>query len=350
MKKRLLSILLTLCMVMCLVPTTAFAEGETVKDVSTEQESTEVLRGEQPGGHMHYLCGGDFCTGVGDHTCEGKTAFTAWTSNTSLPETGVYYLTQDVTLEAGFGVTGELTLDLNGHSILLDGVQRSTVIYVMRNGSFTLTDCNGSGGKRYFVKSTDRNCAWKLSMQDETNSFAVDGGVITHGSTSTGVGVSVISGGKFTMYGGTVCGNNLDGYRGAGVGVENGAFTMYGGAVKGNATTNGGGVFVNGDCAFTMHGGEISENKAHESGGGLHVGCRSNYATAATVFTMTGGKISENKAFESGGGVYVGASTSTPYLPCPAARSPETWPPKARRPTAAVYTWAARARSGSPAL
>ncbi len=31
MKKRLLSILLTLCMILCIMPTSVFAEGETAK-------------------------------------------------------------------------------------------------------------------------------------------------------------------------------------------------------------------------------------------------------------------------------------------------------------------------------
>lgn len=43
MKKRLLSILLALCMVICLVPTSVFAESETNKKVETEQELVEAL-------------------------------------------------------------------------------------------------------------------------------------------------------------------------------------------------------------------------------------------------------------------------------------------------------------------
>ena len=43
MKKRILSILLALCMLFCLVPTTAFAEGETSRKVETEQELVDAL-------------------------------------------------------------------------------------------------------------------------------------------------------------------------------------------------------------------------------------------------------------------------------------------------------------------
>ena len=265
----------------------------------------------QEEGHTHYLCGGDICTGVG-HTCAGKTTFEAWTSNDSLPETGVYYLTQDVTLNSGLAVTGELTLDLNGHSIQA-GTERGTVIYFKGTGSFTLTDCNGSNGVHYFVTDADRNDAWKLSTPGETDSLAVTGGIITHSSTFTGQGVSVTNGSRFTMYNGTICGNYLTAYVGAGVYVHKGAFTMYGGAIRGNATTDGGGVFVNGDAVFTMHGGAISENRASGSGGGVHVGSGNNYTTDNAVFTMTGGTITGNAVTgtaANGGGVYVGGKYS----------------------------------------
>ena len=43
MKKRTLSILLALCMMICLVPTSVFAEGETNRKVETEQELVNAL-------------------------------------------------------------------------------------------------------------------------------------------------------------------------------------------------------------------------------------------------------------------------------------------------------------------
>ena len=42
MKKRLLSILLTLCIILCIVPTGVFAEGETLKEVKVADEE-EIL-------------------------------------------------------------------------------------------------------------------------------------------------------------------------------------------------------------------------------------------------------------------------------------------------------------------
>ena len=297
MKRKFFSILTALALCLTLLPMAVWAEEA---DAAVQEE-----------GHTHYLCGGDVCTGIG-HTCAEKTTFTAWTSNNSLPETGVYYLTQDVTLPAEYDmtVTGDLTLDLNGHSII--GSSNKSTICAKKTGCFTLTDCNGSHSTHKFSESKDGGPKW---VWDENGSITVDGGVITHGSNSedSGWGVLVILGGKFTMYGGTVCGNYVSANWGAGVDVERGTFTMYGGAIRGNASTRGGGVYVNDSSVFTMHNGEISENKAVISGGGVHVGSQYTYTKVAPVFTMTGGKISENKVTGNankvtvygGGGVYV---------------------------------------------
>ena len=43
MKRQILSILLALCMMICLVPTSVFAEGETNRKVETEQELVNAL-------------------------------------------------------------------------------------------------------------------------------------------------------------------------------------------------------------------------------------------------------------------------------------------------------------------
>ena len=43
MKRRIFSILLTLCIVLCLALTSVFAEGETTQLVATEQELVDAL-------------------------------------------------------------------------------------------------------------------------------------------------------------------------------------------------------------------------------------------------------------------------------------------------------------------
>lgn len=82
-------------------------------------------------------------------------------------------------------------------------------------------------------------------------------GTITHGSGNKGPGVMVNSGGSFTMYGGTICGNTAAD-SGSGVIVNNGSsFTMYGGSITGNNTIGDvscGGVYVASNGTFTVSG------------------------------------------------------------------------------------------------
>ena len=123
------------------------------------------------------------------------------------------------------------------------------------------------------------------------------GGCITHSSGKTGHGVN--TSGKFIMYGGTISGNTAEAndVGGGGVIVRD-RFTMNGGTISGNKTagsTFGGGVYVASGKTFTMNGGEITQNTS-DNGGGVHVVSRGN-------FNMNSGTITGNTADNSGGGV-----------------------------------------------
>ena len=129
-----------------------------------------------------------------------------------------------------------------------------------------------------------------------------------------------ITGGTFTMKGGTICGNkSSSSASGAGVYVgydeDNGTvgtFVMEGGTISGNeAVSAGGGVFVDGSSTsltdsvtFTMRGGTISGNKESSTatsgargGGGVAL-----YGEHAQ-FTMEDGIIRKNQGNRFGGGV-----------------------------------------------
>jgi hypothetical protein len=152
--------------------------------------------------------------------------------------------------------------------------------------------------------------------------------ILGDGLTLTGVdaGVSVESGGSFTMNGGTISGNSAGGVHvasgggfimnagaisensaegsGGGVLVENnsGSFIMNGGAISGNSAESGGGVGVASGGRFIMYGGSITANTARGSGGGV-------YVVNDGRFTLHGGSLDGNSATEnSGGGVYVSSS------------------------------------------
>ena len=195
-----------------------------------ELDGTEVkLYKNQP--QKHPICG-ETCTHDGIHPA------LVWEGITELADAtkaGNYYLMESVTRPEKTGplfCNNNVKLCLNDHSIT--AAHDSCTIMVKDGADFTLTDCGQKSG------------------------------TITHGSGNTGSGVMVNSGGSFTMYGGTICGNTAAA-SGSGVIVDGGSrFTMYGGAITGNNTTGDvscGGVYVASNGKFTVSGAaEIQDN------------------------------------------------------------------------------------------
>lgn len=193
-------------------------------------DGTEVkLYKNQP--QKHPICG-ETCTHDGIHPA------LVWEGITELADAtkaGNYYLMESVTRPEKTGplfCNNNVKLCLNDHSIT--AAHDSCTIMVKDGADFTLTDCGQKSG------------------------------TITHGSGNTGSGVMVNSGGSFTMYGGTICGNTAAA-SGSGVIVDGGSrFTMYGGAITGNNTTGDvscGGVYVASNGKFTVSGAaEIQDN------------------------------------------------------------------------------------------
>ena len=246
MKKRIVSILLTLCMVLCLVPTGVFAEGETTKKVETEQELVNALA---------------------DSTVD------------------VITLKNDIAINTTLTVDREVTLDLYGYMLEMKG--SGSVIAIQDGGHLTLED---SDPKALYMFNPDANGLWKWVASGGTK--AVRGGVI-YGGTGTvigsftiGGGVYVYDGGGFTMNGGSIVGCTAAGHIAYGGGVcIYGRFTMNGGNIVGctavgdrdeNPVAYGGGVYVTGIGTFTMTGGSIigctatSGSGMFANGGGIY--------------------------------------------------------------------------------
>lgn len=218
---------------------------------------------------------------------------------------GYYYLTQDIVTMETWKPNNNVVLCLNGHSIAANG---DFVVIEIDKGQFTLCDCNSSESMHYFTTSKEGLFTrWVPCEENTENRISVTGGVITHSVGRSDLGVKVDNNATFTMYGGTICGNKLQGsYNGAGVYVHNSTFNMYGGAIRGNAASWGGGVAAIGST-FNMYGGVISDNMVSASAGGVLLSDKS-------VMNMSGNaQISNNiaptKWTTSGGGVYIFAST-----------------------------------------
>lgn len=189
MKKQLVSILFALCMVLCLVPLAAFAEGETVQEVTDQ-----------------------------------TTLFAAVAVDSSAD---IVKLTSDITISDTLTVKREVTLDLNGFVLKYQNdSQRGSVIKVASGGNLTLTDSDAKKVHK-FDKSV---MPWTLATDATAveNIVDVPGGIIT-GGTGTVVDANSSCGG--------------------GVYIDiNGSFTMTGGSIVGcTANWCGGGVFVDGD-------------------------------------------------------------------------------------------------------
>ncbi len=246
-----------------------FSDSDSYVVVPSNGELALGLVSSNP--HEHCVCGKDNCT---DTNHGSEQTFTPLSSLETTLGPGNYYLTKNLTNGTGDHITvsGDVTLCLNGRTLDLDGHH----FIVNSGGSLTICDC-GSGGTITGQNYTDAN--------------------------ENGNGSVYVLGGSFTMYSGTISGNNVN--SGGGVYVaSDSSFTMHGGTISGNTAQLGGGVYVASGSSFTMHGGTISDNKATTYGdAGVHV-------ASGGTFNMYGGSITNNQATGSsgGGGVHVAGS------------------------------------------
>ena len=237
MKKRILSILLALCMVLCLVPTTAFAEGETNRKVETEQELVDAL------------------------------------ADSSVD---IITLKNDIAIGTTLTILRKVTLDLNGYVLKMTG---SGSVIILDNksgitGDLTLIDSNPTAEHKFKVNGAE---PWVL---DNSGTETVYGGIIT-GGTGSRIFFS-------------------NGVEGGGVIIGSGALTMNGGNIVGCIANEGGGLFLS-DGSFTMNAGSIvgcSTPNRLTTGeafyGGIYAfGPIANRDTTG-VITLTGGLIKNN--------------------------------------------------------
>ena len=217
--------------------------------------------------HKHCVCGG--LGKVEDHkTCTNVT-YAAWESNNSLPTSGNYYLTCDVTL------SGPVTLDKSTLNLCLNGynITSSTRVFSIY-GTFNLCDCADTQGV----------------VTGNTAGTQANGGVFY-----------IYTGTTFNFYGGTLtAAKKVTGEGGIGcvAGSATGVMNVYGGTIEnGQATKNGGNIIIWDNAKLNVHGGIIQSGK---STGGGNIGI-----TKGTV-TITGGKLIGGTSSGYGGNIRVG--------------------------------------------
>ena len=282
MKKRILSILLMCCMVLTLLPVQALAEDS----VYTVGEDTSVSARALAGTAGTKLKADN----IDDYVAKGLGG-------------GVYTLAEDVTISGTLRVTGEATVDLNGHILrYAEEAEPDSIFRVTSGSTLTLTDSRP-----------------EAKHEDET---LPAGGLITGGEgyrrdygagqsySYYGGGVYVEAGASFVLAGGTIyaCGVQSGANQAfGGIYAEGGSVTMSGGAIRNCAVSadygaSGGAIYAKAG-SVTMSGGVISGCSAMGGGGIL---------TSGGTVRITGGRIENCKASERGGGLSVRGHTNGP--------------------------------------
>ena len=322
MKKRLFSILLTLCLLAQLFPLTANA-----------------VRLDWPHPSAHCVCGG----GISNHQAmNGHTAYEGvyftkdGKENTSgdiskmnvirseadlleinhkaannKGKTFYYYLANDVTLTKRIHVWEGCTfvICLHGHTLTCNVPDAQSAFFVMNNARLVFTDCQLSGDRGLI---TGDSCA-AVSV-DETATFELYGVSICMTSSETD-GIrdiyndpvcGVYNCGTFNMYGGCyyqkssdyptdrpVISNIRNTKYGPGV-INRGTFNMYDGIISGNERNGVMSTITRSDDTINLYGGTITGN----TGAGISAThwpmpsiATSDYYTNVNLY---GGTISEN--------------------------------------------------------
>ena len=317
MKKRILSILLTLIMVVCLVPTAVQAEEGEAEYTTESREGSSTTETVPRSG------GGEYTEGVESVSQNGETLTAEMLSSTNatgiasqtasvgsenelvaaLADTNttvdIVQLNANISLGGGVTLTvvREVTLDLNGY--VLKGSGRS-VFEIKDGGHMIVTDSRPTEKHKFWVNNSYSYGVWNWDDQRGDEDKTVLGGAITGGyDVDGGGGVKVRDGGRLTMNGGNIVGCGSSSAEGGGVKVDGGGvFEMNGGNVVGCAaqSRDGGGVYVAEKGTFIMNSGTIRDcvSRGAGSGGGV---CNKG------KFTMNGGTI-RNCAAPAGGAVY----------------------------------------------
>ena len=350
MKKRLFSILLALCMVLCLVPTTAFAEGKTEETPVCTCETvctTEAMNAECP------VCGADgaLAENCGKYAAEesGQTG----TSNDApaitaadvqalidaLPEAETISEDNAADVEVQLEAIDEAKVQLSDEDfavldftrydaaatvlMALSGEPGATFVpqaasshtHCICGGENTVGDhtahqaadyqpWNGSDaigytdGKAYVYLTDNATINSNLVVDGATLYLCLNGKEYASNGTNK---IQVKNGGRLVLCdcqgGGTIkCATN--GWGGMGIYIYTGTVDVFGGKLTGGKVTgNGGGGAIaleDNSSTLNIYGGEISGNNGNGKGGAI-------YAKSGGTINMYGGRIAQNEAYRGGG-------------------------------------------------
>lgn len=362
MKKQIVSTLLALCMLLCLMPTAAFAEESTEtppvcscetactaegmntdcpvcgaegalpencakREVSDPQPEKEVSdpqpEGEvsdpQPETALTALSGEGETPAASGAVTDVSTAadLTAAIAN---PDVNTVRLAANIDISNTLTVNRTVTLDLNGHVLQMTGNNSDPVIEVKKDsngvgiGNLTLTDSAPNTAHKF---TPNADGLWVLDEENGTET--VNGGVIT-GSKEMGIWVNGGYGSPLTqkpaeadcahliMEGGNIVG--CAAAAGGGVCASfYGYFTMSGGSIRGCVAKAGGGVCLTNSASFAMGGSALIADCISTDGGSCGGGGIG--ADLGALVALSGNAVIKNCTAQHGGGVYLNDATLT---------------------------------------
>ena len=257
-------------MVLSLLPTVAFAEGETTAEVGTAAELRSAIE-----------------SGTAD----------------------VVKLTADITIDARLNVTRTVAVDLNGCVLSFDQTADSDSIFRVsgENTTLTLRDSRpdathtdatlpvggvitGGRGNTYFTASYIQHFGGGIYL--DSTAFVLEGGTIYdcgfHGDTSQSV--ALFGGGIYSV--------------GSSVKIHGGAIRSC--VLKGDIAGTGAGIYLDRESSFEMTDGVIADCAASGASGGIYSLC--------STFQITGGRIENCTAGTKGGGIFLGGYPSPAVL------------------------------------
>ena len=366
MKKRIFSTLLALCMLLCLMPTAAFAEGNTETppvcscetactadnmnkecpvcgaedalpedcakcarpaDDAAAQPEGEVS-GPQPEGEVSdpqpetalTALSGEGETPAASGAVTDVSTAADLTAAIANPDVNTVRLAANIDISSSLTVTRTVTLDLNGHVLQMTGNDSDPVIEVKKDsigvgiGNLTLTDSAPNTAHKF---TPNADGLWVLDEENGTKT--VNGGVIT-GSKEMGIWVD---GGYYhslpqkpaeadcvhlIMTGGNIVGCAAA----TGGGVFAGFyayFTMTGGSIRGCVAKAGGGVCLTNSASFAMGGSALIADCISTDGGSCGGGGIG--ADLGALVALSGNAVIQNCTAQHGGGVYLNDATLT---------------------------------------
>ena len=358
MKKRLFSILLALCMVLCLVPTSVFAEGETEETPVCTCETActaEAMNTVCP------VCGaeGALAESCGKYAAEESgqtgasddapviTAADVQALINALPEAETISADNAADVEAQLEAIDEAKVQLSDEDFAVldftrydaaaaalmalsgepgaaftpqtandhthcccggsvtagDHTSHSDVTYQPWNGTSIITYTNNTA---YVYLTGNATLSGHLTVDGKTLYLCLSGKTLASNGTAK---IQVKNGGRLVLCdcrgGGTFKGATQSVWGGACIYLYTSTLDMFGGKLTGGKVTGkgGGGAIALDDqqCIFNMYGGEISGNNGKNYGGAIFRKFNANMPnTTGGIFNMYGGTIKNNTAKNGG--------------------------------------------------